>query len=179
MTTSSHHTAHGQGLAIASLTLGIITIVMSAFWFISLVTGILAIVFGAAGLKSAGRRKAIAGLVTGIIGIVITIVIIVSIVLAIPALQKAQRDNLRKSDVSAIMNDIAGYRADNRGMYPTLADLATVSLNRVDRIADSGEPTTEVAVYLAGVSCDDSSANPRSYSVRVVLENGSTYCQDS
>ncbi len=176
---STHQKSSSQGLAIAALTLGIITIVMSAFWFISLITGILAIVFGAVSLKSAGRRKAIAGLVTGIIGIVITVVIIVSIVLAVPALQKAQRDSLRKSDVSAIMNDIAGYRANNRGVYPTLADLATVSLNRVDRISDSGEPTTEMAIYRAGVSCENSTANPLSYSVRVVLENGSIYCQDS
>lgn len=178
MTTSSQHTS-SQGLSIAAMVLGIVTIVLSFWWIFAFITGTLAIIFGAVSLKSAGRRKALAGIITGIAGILLATLFIVLLIVGIPALQKAQRDNLRKSDVTSIMNDIAGYRANNNGSLPTVTDLATVSLSGVSRVNDSGEPTVNLAVYRPGVSCDGSTANKRSYSVRVLLENGSVYCQDS
>lgn len=40
-----------SGMPVASLTLGIVSIVLSTFWYISLPAGILAIVFGAKSIK--------------------------------------------------------------------------------------------------------------------------------
>lgn len=60
-----------HGIHIASLVLGIISIVTAAFWYITLPTGILAIVFGAKSIKKWGSALGKAGLITGIIGLVL------------------------------------------------------------------------------------------------------------
>lgn len=57
------------GMPVASLVLGIISIVTNLFWYITLITGILAIVFGAKSAKKTGSKIGKAGLITGIIGI--------------------------------------------------------------------------------------------------------------
>lgn len=54
---------------IASLVLGIISIVTSLFWYITLPTGIMAILFGVKSSKRTGSKIAKAGMVTGIIGL--------------------------------------------------------------------------------------------------------------
>ena len=53
----------------AALTLGIISIVTTLFWYLSLPTGILGIIFGVKGTKRTGSKVAKAGMVTGIIGL--------------------------------------------------------------------------------------------------------------
>ncbi len=67
-----------NGFAIASLVLGILSIVLSCLWFISIPCGILAIIFGGLGMKSEKRGLAIAGIVTGIIGTIALIIILVA-----------------------------------------------------------------------------------------------------
>lgn len=172
-------TSSGQGLAIASLTLGIVTIIISIAWFLSILTGALAIIFGAVSLKSAGRGKAIAGIITGSIGIVLSILIIILVIVAIPALQGNQRDTIRKNDVSTILTNITAYQTDNRGALPYASDLSTTYLSDVSAITDAGTPTTDTAVYLVGTNCAGDQVSMRNYSVSILLENGSTYCQDS
>ena len=54
---------------IASLVLGIISIVSSLFWYITLPTGILAIIFGVKAAKISGSKLAKAGMITGIVGV--------------------------------------------------------------------------------------------------------------
>ena len=54
---------------VASLTLGIISIVTAIFWYMSLPTGILAIVLGAKASRKNGSKLGKAGLVTGIVGL--------------------------------------------------------------------------------------------------------------
>lgn len=54
---------------IASLVLGIISIVTSLFWYITLPTGVMAILFGVKSSKRTGSKIAKAGMVTGIIGL--------------------------------------------------------------------------------------------------------------
>lgn len=68
---------------VASLTLGIISIVFSLFWYISVPTGILAIVFGAITTKKFGNKIGKAGLVTGIVGLSICAFFYISIFLLI------------------------------------------------------------------------------------------------
>ena len=54
---------------IVSLVLGIISIVTALFWYISLPTGIIAIIFGVKSVKKLGSKMGKAGLITGIIGL--------------------------------------------------------------------------------------------------------------
>ena len=66
-----------KGLCIASMVLGIISIVLFCIWYISVPCSILAIIFGILGMKSSFKGMAIAGIITGALGILFTIVILV------------------------------------------------------------------------------------------------------
>ena len=50
-------------------------------WYISIPTGILAIVFGKNGIKKSGSKAAKAGMILGIVGISLCVVVYVSIIL--------------------------------------------------------------------------------------------------
>ena len=65
----------------AALVLGILSIVFSAFWYISLPAGILAIVFGRKGVKQVGSKLAKAGFILGIIGLSLFVLLYVSFIL--------------------------------------------------------------------------------------------------
>ena len=54
---------------VASLVLGIISIITALFWYMVLPTGILAIVFGAKSSIKTGSKLGKAGLTTGIVGL--------------------------------------------------------------------------------------------------------------
>lgn len=54
---------------VLSLTLGIISIVYALFWYISLPTGVLAIITGNKGKEQVKSKLATAGKVTGIVGL--------------------------------------------------------------------------------------------------------------
>lgn len=69
-----------KGFSIAALVLGIIAIVLCCIWYISVPCGILAIIFGIIGIKSAKKGMSIAGLITGAIGLVISIIMFVALV---------------------------------------------------------------------------------------------------
>lgn len=68
-----------RGLCIASLVLGIVSLLIFCIWYISIPCAILAIIFGILGLKSKGKGMAIGGLVTGIISFVLSILIVIAI----------------------------------------------------------------------------------------------------
>lgn len=57
------------GMPVASLVLGIISIITNLFWYITLPTGVLAIIFGAKSAKKTGSKIGKAGLITGIVGL--------------------------------------------------------------------------------------------------------------
>ena len=58
-------------LGVASLVLGIVSIVFAIFWYITLPCGILAIIFGKKAINRVGSKLGKAGLILGIIGLVI------------------------------------------------------------------------------------------------------------
>ena len=68
---------------VASLTLGIISIIFSFFWYISVPTGIVAIITGNKGRDIVGSKINVAGKVTGIVGLSITGVLLVIKILII------------------------------------------------------------------------------------------------
>lgn len=66
---------------IVSLVLGIISIVTALFWYITLPTGILAIVFGVKSARRTGSKIGKAGMVTGIVGLALFAFIYMSLIL--------------------------------------------------------------------------------------------------
>ena len=68
---------------IVSLVLGIISIVTTLFWYISLPSGITAIVLGAKSYKKEGKKLGLAGLITGIVGVAICLLIYISLAIII------------------------------------------------------------------------------------------------
>lgn len=74
---------NNSGLHIASLVLGIISIITVAFWYITLPAGILAIIFGVKAIKRTGSKVGKAGLITGIIGLSLFAFIYISLTLVL------------------------------------------------------------------------------------------------
>jgi len=68
---------------IIALVLGIISSLSTFFWYISLPTGITAIVLGAKTYKKQGSKMGLAGLITGIIGLSLCLLIYISLVIII------------------------------------------------------------------------------------------------
>ena len=58
-----------SSMGAASLTLGLISVVFAIFWYISLPTGILAIIFGKKAINKVGSKIGKAGLILGIVGL--------------------------------------------------------------------------------------------------------------
>ena len=70
-----------SGMPVAALVLGIISIVLHWFWYITLPTSILAIVFGAKSANRLGSKIGKAGLILGIIGLALFVFAYVSMIL--------------------------------------------------------------------------------------------------
>ena len=179
MTSSKSEQTGSQGLAVTSLVLGILAIVTSIVWYIGIVLGVLAIIFGAISIKS-GRKKAIAGIVTGSVGVVLSLLIVWLVSAALPSLQQNQRDTARKNDVSVASSDVITYSSNNRGQMPdSAADLSQYITDlTLISVESEGTPTTDKAIYKKGVNCDGA-ASTRAYAITVLLENGSEYCLGS
>ncbi len=63
---------------ILSLVLGILSTVSTLFWYLSLPTGITAIVLGARSYKKHGEKLGLAGMIVGIVGVSICVFLYVS-----------------------------------------------------------------------------------------------------
>ena len=68
-----------KGLAIASMVLGIVSLVLFCFAYISIPAGIVGVILGGVSLatKKAGKGMAIAGVVCSIIGIALYVIFVV------------------------------------------------------------------------------------------------------
>ena len=70
-------------MSISSLVLGIISIITALFYYLSIPTGILAIVFGAISTNKSKSKLGRAGLITGIVGVSICVFLYISIIIII------------------------------------------------------------------------------------------------
>lgn len=82
-------TQESKGLSIASMVLGIISVVLFCIWYVSIPCAILAIIFGIVGMKKGGRGMGIAGLVLGIVALAILVVIYLLAVIGIASMSTA------------------------------------------------------------------------------------------
>lgn len=71
-----------NGLNIAALVLGIVSIVLWCVWFISIPCAILALIFGIIGIKKQGKGLALTGIITGAIAMAIWIFLFVTAFMA-------------------------------------------------------------------------------------------------
>lgn len=185
MSSSTEPKPKNHGLAIASLTLGILAVPLGLIG-IGVILGILAIVFGAVSIKD-NKGKSLAGIITGSIGIIVFAVAMYFIFAVIPNatedLQANQRDTQRKNDISVLASDVTYRISEDRGALPDTdyVNEMTYKLAIVTSAiggSSNSEPTTTKAVYAKGVDCDGNSS-PRNYSISILLENGETYCTGS
>lgn len=64
-----------KGLSIASMVLGIVSVVLFCIWYISIPCAILAIIFGIVGMKKGGKGMGVAGLVLGIVALAVLVIV--------------------------------------------------------------------------------------------------------
>lgn len=120
-------------------------------------------------------------LVLAIAGLIFLVVF-----LALPALQKNQRDTARRQDVGKVVAALQSYTADNNNTLP--ASTADFTSGYWSGLAQATGITITAATNAAtlvnitiqnGAVCPSSSstATARNAAVRILLENGGTYCQ--
>ena len=137
-------------------------------------------------------------LVLAIAGLIFLIVF-----LALPALQRTQRDTARKNDTSRFVSQLSNYQSNNQGAIPTtwstfvssyltvggqqFGDPQTGSYTLQVKATPGTAPTTasgNLNIY-AGGKCDTdltdgvAVAGARDVSVVMPLEQGGLYCQNN
>lgn len=119
--------------------------------------------------------------------------IFLTVFLALPAMQKSQRDNARKEDVAKIIAGLQRYLSDNNVLpganaYSTdyFSDLAQTSyvwvLDSTRGCNDASLDILNRATVAKGCKCSDNSGtvnnSGRTAAVRTILESGTRYCKD-
>lgn len=132
-------------------------------------------------------------LVLAIAGLIFLMVFI-----ALPALQRGQRDTARKNDVSSVSSGVTTFTSNNRGTFPTTAQLASyvqnVSTNTTSVVVGTAgaktiSPADGVITVTQQTTCGTStstsqvlnSGTTRQYTVVTKLESGggAYFCLDS
>lgn len=91
-------------------------------------------------------------LVLAIAGLIFLMVFI-----ALPALQRNQRDTARKADVSIVAGAVTSYTSNNRGLFPTSAQIVTYADNVSDNSKTAaGAPNVVVGTNTASAAPADS-----------------------
>lgn len=185
-------------------TMGIIGVVL-AFTGAALI-GLIVSIVAYNKSKSVGIKNGLAkvGIWLNIAFTIISLVIS-ALALALPALQRSQRDTARKNDVSIVSAAITSYSSNSRGSFPDTAGLKSYATDLSENSQDSdGKPNITVnantgaqvirpdegAIIVTQKStCGESTASgqelkaglTRQYTIVAKLESGSGayYCQDN
>jgi len=139
-------------------------------------------------------------LVLAIAGLIFLMVFV-----ALPALQRGQRDTQRRDDVSRVVSQLQSYATNNRGALPTLSEFnsnfmpnymksttagefndpktGTVYTVALDTVTGSAALPEGQIQYKRGVSCSGENAtgsgSVRQAAVRVKLEGSGHFCQNA
>jgi len=135
-------------------------------------------------------------LVLAIAGLIFLMVFI-----ALPALQRGQRDTQRRDDVSKFVSQLQQYATNNRGSLPSVdqMDGAGGFLNSYMKAnqgefndpstgdpytVEAGNPTTGRIQYVRGSKCNgenigDGNQGNRQAAVRIQLEGSGFFCQNA
>lgn len=135
-------------------------------------------------------------LVLAIAGLIFLMVFV-----ALPALQRGQRDIQRRSDISRFMSQINSYQTNNGGRVPSAdKDAMGKFLNNYMKrssgefvdpqsgnnytVGFSGNPSTSHIIYATQTKCNgeeftSAGSKKRAVAVRIKLEGSGIYCQDN
>lgn len=135
-------------------------------------------------------------LVLAIAGLIFLMVFV-----ALPALQRGQRDSQRRSDISRFMSQINSYQTNNGGRVPSAdKDAMGKFLNNYMKrssgefvdpqsgnnytVGFSGNPSTSHIIYAIQTKCNgeeftSAGSKKRAVAVRIKLEGSGIYCQDN
>ena len=127
--------------------------------------------------------------------------IFLMVFLALPALQRGQRDSQRRSDISRFMSQINSYQTNNGGRVPSAdKDAMGKFLNNYMKrssgefvdpqsgnnytVGFSGNPSTSHIIYATQTKCNgeeftSAGSKKRAVAVRIKLEGSGIYCQDN
>jgi prepilin-type N-terminal cleavage/methylation domain-containing protein len=125
----------------------------------------------------------------------IAALIFLMIFVALPALQRGQRDTARKNDAGVIASAVTTFRTNNSGNPLTSGSQATFNSEYIEKlsqveepivVSDSySEPAEDRARVVTSAKCSnddnvvDTSGTSRQAAVVVFVENGGVYCQDA
>lgn len=153
------------------------------------------------------KRKSLEGftIIEVVLVLAIAGLIFLMVFIALPALQRNQRDTGRKNDASTVASAINTFRSNNRSSLPTANETVTPGsgtgvlgryidkLSEIDSVTytktipTSTSATNDVIQVVGGAKCDSDTSNgkavkgtSKSAAVFVKLENGNSvfYCQD-
>lgn len=135
----------------------------------------------------------------------IAALIFLMVFLALPALQRGQRDTARKNDISIVSSAVTDYTSNNNGTFPSAATYTndqtgfgkyifagnkTVSGNTSNvvvqgsRSGTGGQTDAQIEVWLGGKcgsngSVDQGSARSIALTTKLEAGNGQAFCQNS
>lgn len=111
--------------------------------------------------------------------------------LALPAMQRNQRDNARKQDVDRVVGGIQRYLVDNSG-WPAAGTLSTgffsdfaIASGAQFRAASAGCAKDTVGTYVQigpGCTCTYTGSidyTARKAAIHIILESGAAYCKET
>jgi prepilin-type N-terminal cleavage/methylation domain-containing protein len=132
-------------------------------------------------------------LVLAIAGLLLVIVF-----LAVSGAQKSRRDSQRKNDLSRVAGSLENYASNSSGAYPAsqAAFNTLFTTGGSYALSNANDPlsgnaytygglvtpsgaTSAGLSYTLGVDCAGAASGSRVYSVRVGLEQGTSFCQDN
>lgn len=138
-------------------------------------------------------------LVLAIAGLIFLMVFI-----ALPALQRGQRDTQRRDDVSRFISQLNSYATNNRGSLPANNDIGSFAQSYlkwqsgsegefndpstgngydIDGVEAGAVPNETQMLYTRNATCEDeravSGGGNRQAAVRVTLESGGVFCQNA
>lgn len=129
----------------------------------------------------------------------IAALIFLMVFIALPALQRGQRDTARKNDASVIASALTASKGNNRGSLPTtaaafgdfkdeylvdpLSQYTPADVILANDTQRTGNPGNQAWVF-TGDKCSTTSSdavagNSRTAAIRISLETGGVFCQDA
>lgn len=160
-------------------------------------------------MKSVNKSKAEGfTIIEVVLVLAIAALIFLLVFLALPALQRNQRDTQRRSDLGRMMSQIQSYQSSNNGNVPTSSAALTTfktgyltvgsegfrdprgnDYNTVYGIPSASSPvinegTAEQIYFSSAAKCNGETmvavaGSPRSAAARLDLEGGGWYCLDN
>lgn len=100
------------------------------------------------------RREEGFTIIEVVLVLAIAALIMLMVFLALPALQRGQRDTQRKNDVSRLQSAINNYKSSNRGAIPQAGDWNTFVTNYMQRDGDQFADPLGTEVYDIEVTAD-------------------------